>query len=225
VTTAQAGAAAANAAWCDLVCRAHGLAPVSDERAWATDRRAPALYPDAVTLDSTTTAAEVLARIDTGPGCSVKDSFACLDLGRHGFRVLFDATWIRRPASPPADPVPEGWSVVTDEPALTSWEAAWRSEGGTADVLVPSVLGDDAVTVLAARRDGRVVAGALLHDAQPAVTSISNLFGVQTRRDWEACVGLAAHQRPASALVGYALDPPPTSGFHAVGPLRVWIHD
>jgi hypothetical protein len=31
-----------------------------------------------------------------GPGCSVKDSFAVLDLEPSGFHVLLEATWIRR---------------------------------------------------------------------------------------------------------------------------------
>jgi hypothetical protein len=36
-------------------------------------------------------------------GCSIKDSFASLDLTARGFRVLFDAQWIvrRGPAIPP----------------------------------------------------------------------------------------------------------------------------
>lgn len=35
----------------------------------------------------------------TEPVASVKDSFAGLDLTQFGFRVLFEAQWIHRPAS------------------------------------------------------------------------------------------------------------------------------
>src|SRR4051794_38055707 len=51
--------------------------------------------PDAVTLSPGTEPAAVLARVEGGTGCSVKDSFADLDLAPSGFQVLFDATWIR----------------------------------------------------------------------------------------------------------------------------------
>ncbi|GAB3936384.1 hypothetical protein GCM10027614_12800 [Micromonospora vulcania] len=60
-------------------------------------------YPDAVTLRPGVDVAALLRRIDAGPGASVKDSFADLDLADHGFRVLFDAEWIyRAPTDPPS---------------------------------------------------------------------------------------------------------------------------
>ena len=46
----------------------------------------------------------MLKRVEDGPGCSVKDSFAVLDLKSSGFHVLFEATWIRRPAAAQAGP-------------------------------------------------------------------------------------------------------------------------
>ena len=43
-------AAANNAAWCDFVCRRHGLEPVFTADAWTCPTRTPDLHPDAVTL-------------------------------------------------------------------------------------------------------------------------------------------------------------------------------
>jgi hypothetical protein len=80
-------AVAENAAWCDLVCGGQFRA-----RAWTSPRRTPPYYPDAVTLAPDATAADILPFVDGSAGCSVKDSFATLDLP--GFSVLFEATWI-----------------------------------------------------------------------------------------------------------------------------------
>ena len=48
---------------------------------WFAPQRTPALYPDAVTLQASLDAAEVVPLIDSGPGSSIKDSFADLELG------------------------------------------------------------------------------------------------------------------------------------------------
>ena len=47
-------------------------------------------------LEPTVTAAQLLAASTRWSGCSIKDSFATLDLAPAGFRVLFDADWIGR---------------------------------------------------------------------------------------------------------------------------------
>src|SRR5262249_46093326 len=99
-------AARDNARWCDAVCRAHGLPCEFAADAWTGAGRTRRCYPDAVTLSATASAEHILDRIDTAsPGCSVKDSFACLDLTGAAFRVLLEAEWIHR--SEP-DPVAAG---------------------------------------------------------------------------------------------------------------------
>lgn len=92
-------AVAENASWCALVCGGGHFG----QRAWTSPRRTPPYYPDAVTLDPRATAADVLPFIDGSAGCSVKDSFATLELP--GFSVLFEAQWI---ACGPGVPEP-GW--------------------------------------------------------------------------------------------------------------------
>ncbi|MEV4195943.1 hypothetical protein AB0J65_31835, partial [Streptomyces toxytricini] len=88
-----------NAAWCAAVCP--GGTFTAD--AWTSPHRTPPYYPDAVSLSRGASAAELAAAVDTAaPGCSVKDSYAVLDLAPAGFGVLFEAQWIHRPAGPPA---------------------------------------------------------------------------------------------------------------------------
>jgi hypothetical protein len=87
-----------NAVWCDTVCRTNGIAGEVTPHAWLSARRTPALYPHAITLSPAVAPDEVLAGIDCSRWCSVKDSFADLDLADASFTVLFNARWIYRPA-------------------------------------------------------------------------------------------------------------------------------
>src|SRR6478735_4887794 len=112
VTDLVVEGAVCNATWCDAVCRSHALPTQWTEDAWTVARRSPDGYPDAVTLSPAADLRAVLGRIEEGAGCSVKDSFAVLDLAPHGFHVLFEATWIRRSAVQPTGPATLDWREV-----------------------------------------------------------------------------------------------------------------
>jgi hypothetical protein len=223
-------AAANNAEWCDLVCRAHGVETRFDEDAWTSRTRTPPGYPDAVTLVRDPSVADLLTRIDASVGCSIKDSFASLDLSTFGFRVLFDAQWIvhRATAIPPS---PDGarWEVVGDRDGFSAWEQAWRGNDGPPGVLRTELLDHDSVTVLAARAGGAVVAGAVLNRS-PSVVGVSNFFthDLDGGASWSGCLALAGTLFPGSSFVGYESGPTlvaaRTHAFETVGPLRVWIH-
>ena len=145
-------AAVNNAEWCDLVCETHGAQTRFDADAWTSRTRTPPGYPDAVTLVPHPSVPELLARIDTSVGCSIKDSFASLDLTGYGFRVLFDAQWIvHRGTAVPPTPDDASWEVVHDRVGLAAWEQAWRGNDGPPGVFRAELLDHDAVTVLAAR--------------------------------------------------------------------------
>jgi hypothetical protein len=219
-------AATNNAEWCDRVCRSHGVETRWDDDAWTGDTRTPPLYPDAVTLVPEPAMAPLLARIDTSPGCSIKDSFASLDLRADGFRVLFDAHWIVRPAAVP--PPPEAsppWEPVRDDDELASWEQAWRGDDGPTGIFGPALLAMASVTIVGARRGGRLVAGAVLCES-PTVVGISNFFS-DSAEGWSGCLRLATSLFPAATVVGYesgrALTAARRHGFVTVGPLRVWV--
>ena len=95
-------------------------------------RRSPPFYPDAVTLSRSASADVVLRDIDTSPGCSVKDSFANLDLRPYGFRVLFEAGMDL--SARPAPHRRTAWKVVTDPADFGAWE--------TGDAFRPALLDD-----------------------------------------------------------------------------------
>ncbi|MGI5268724.1 hypothetical protein ACQEUU_06210 [Nonomuraea sp. CA-218870] len=212
-----AEAALNNAAWCEALCRAHGLPGVLTQRAWTNPRRTPPFYPDAVTLSPEATDADVLPFIDATPGASIKDSFAVL--APPGFELLFEATWLHRPSAAQAGPA-GGWEVVRDERALRAWERAWAGERG---LFPAALLADPSVRVLAGREGGETVRGCVLNETPGGRTvGISNLFGDDA---WPGAVALAAALFPGRDLVGYETDPGPAvaHGFIPAGPLRVWL--
>jgi hypothetical protein len=87
-TARLAAAIENNVDWCDRVCRVNGLTPQRTATAWTSAVRTPKLYPDAISLSVETTADEILEVIDLSEGCSVKDSFATLDVHTYGFSIL-----------------------------------------------------------------------------------------------------------------------------------------
>ena len=223
-------AAVNNAEWCDLVCGTHGAQGRFDPDAWTSRTRTPPGYPDAVTLVPDPSVPDLLTRIDTAAGCSIKDSFSTVDLTAYGFRLLFDAHWIvhRATAIPPS---PDGarWDVVRDRDGLAAWERAWRGHDGPPRVFRPELLDHDSVAVVAARAEGDVVAGAVLNRSS-RVVGVSNFFirdpGLAS---WSGCLGLATVLFRGSPFVGYesgrTLVAARAHGFDTVGPLRVWIRE
>ncbi len=221
-----ADAARNNAEWCDIVCATHGRPGTFGADAWSTPRRAPRLYPDAVTLDPAATAVDLLARIDASAGCSIKDSFATLDLASHGLHVLFAAEWIW--CAPGSSDTAGDWSPVADAQSLADWAAAWGDDDAPADLFRAALLDNPSVVVLARRVNDDIVAGAILN-LGANVVGVSNLFTTNGDVDaaWSSAI-TAAHARfPNLPIVGYEagddLAAACRSGFATFGELRVWI--
>ena len=229
VTELVSAAARNNAEWCDTVCRSHGVGGTFGVGLWSSAVRTPSLYPDAVTLDPAVTAAAVL-EVDTSPGCSIKDSFANLELASHGFDVLFDAMWITRPAGAHKETTrPIEWVSVTDPARFRDWERAWRGAGvDAAGILMPSLLSETSVDVLAGKRNGVLVAGAIANRSD-RVLGISNVFSVDPDigETWSSLRDWIARADQGRAIVGYEsgpdLEAAIAAGFTALGPLRVWF--
>jgi hypothetical protein len=201
-----------NAEWCALVCRTHGIESRFDDDVWRCLGAPPPYYPSVVTLGPA-------ASVRSASG-SVKDSFAVLDLP--GFRPLFDAQWISRPASLPVPSVTTASARVSSETGLREWAAAW----GGGDVFRPALLDDPDVVILAVGGGG-----AILNRAS-GVIGVSNLFAAEpgfADQVWAACVRTAAEVFPGFDLVGYEqgedLAPAFAAGFAVIGPLRVWVRD
>ena len=215
-------AARNNAQWCDTVCRGHGLNTMSGALVWAVSQRSPAGYPDAVTVDRRATAAQTLSNVDSGPGCSVKDSFATLDLAGCGMQILFDAQWIWRPAS--TDVSQElSWRTVDRSAELAVWATAHGNAHAFRDIL----LVERDISILAVGDRKEPAAGAVLNRSGPVV-GVSNFFcrGVDRGLVWRDVAAATSLEFPGLPLVGYEsgedLRHAVANGFATIGPLRVW---
>ncbi|MEU1310554.1 hypothetical protein ABZ419_16885 [Streptomyces cinnamoneus] len=233
MTSVRAAAARNNADWCASVCRSHGIPNTFGETAWHSARRTPPYYPDAVTVHPDAAPADFLPRIDTAtPGCSVKDSFATLDLTADGFVELFTAQWIHRPAGTPTRATPAlRAEPVTTAAQLHAWQTAWHGGDGSPDVFRPALLDDPSVLVLALHR-GEDLCGGVVLNRGSGVVGVSNLFTTEDSDPaaaWSSAITAATAHFPGLPLVGYEhgddLMHALAAGFSVLGPLRVWLHD
>ncbi len=222
-----AACVAENASWCALVCRSHGI---GTERAggWTrTLRPAPTHYPDLITLDPSITSTEVSEQLRDRDVCSVKDSYARLDLTADGFALLFEAQWLAGSVPTERTP-PQLWHVVRDADEFERW----RTAHGDVPSLRPALLDDDD-TRLWRRDDGSPAAGFVAHRTGEVV-AVSNAFtsgtGGGNGELWRDILGLATtgfDRAVDLTVVAYepmeSLGPPMAAGLRPIGPLRVWL--
>jgi hypothetical protein len=221
-------AARNNAEWCDTFCRAHGIVGSFSADCWTSAERTPPLYPDAVSLSPGVAPMALLAKIDAREGCSVKDSFADLDLAAHGFEVLFRAEWLLREKREASAAMPVGWVTVETREQLEDWESAWGAAPEQRSFFQPALLANSAIAVLA-RYDGeRIVAGAVTNRSAEVV-GISNVF--DPRGDlgsvWVEAAEAAQARWGPGPLVAYdsgpSLEAAHKAGFAGIGELVVWV--
>ena len=229
-------AARANAAWCDAVCGAHGSPGIFSASHWLSRAPAPPYYPNLVTLDPAPgPALEAVGELDRAPPAAswaVKDSFGVLPLEGTGFRLLFGAEWILRPAGIARSPRrsrSERWLRVESEPALAAWEAAWGESLGQPRVFLPALLRRSEIAILGALGTGGTITAGVVANRTEGVVGVSNLFakgeaGGGPRAD---CIEAVLDAFPGLPLVGYEsgqdLVESRALGFRSLGALRVWV--
>ena len=217
-------AAENHATWCDMVCRSRGVATAMQNDHWVALQRPPDRIPDVVTLLPSADADAVLQRAQDGPGCSVTDSFARLDLAPLGFEEIAGAQWIHRPPALSTVTAAAIWSPVETEEDLAAWVLASGREASFG----PDLLRDDSVRVLAAHGRLGVRAGAVVSRSD-AVVGVIDVFTTRTMDDVEAWATLptaVAGFFPWLPLVGCVgpeqRDAALVYGFVETGALRVW---
>jgi hypothetical protein len=245
-------AAGNNAAWCHAVCKAHGGEGEWGEGWWRNRLPSPLFYPNLVTLTPGPAEAQVAAvrellRAGLPGEFGVKDSFGALDLSPLGFRVLFEAEWLGRPAGGPEAPEASVRRVTT-EAELAAWEAGWQGGASGPRLFLPKLLEDPEIAFLGVWDGGGVVAGLAVNrsrrgfqphttdDGRPTtddrrretVVGVSNIFlPAENGERWRAALlGAAEAVFPGLPLVGYEhgadLRAMQALGFESLGGLRVW---
>ena len=223
-------AARNNAEWCHAFSRTHGIAGRFRAAFWSSPVRTPPYYPDAVTLRPNIAVEHLLSGIEVREGCSVKESFACLDLGAVGFRPLFRAEWVVRQPAKGGCMAPRGWSTLTSEAQLRSWEASWGEVPGGSGFFLPALLKDETIAVLAGCDGDRIVAGAIANRSANVI-GLSNVFDTAGALDsaWTAGAAAAATLWGDLPIVGYdsgdELHAAHDAGFESIGELVVWINE
>jgi hypothetical protein len=228
-------AARNNALWCDAVARSHGVTGTLDAAAWTAPSRTPPYYPDAVTLSPDVGEYDVLARVDDSDGCSVKDSWARLDLSMEDFARLVVGEWVWLDPSTAVRPSGGGltWLPVTTPEGMTAWVRAWASDPQAEAILRADLLDEPGVHVLAARAsdaplDAPVVAGGIVH-VTGEVAGLGNLFTHEGDPEgaWRSAASAAREVAGGRPLVGWeagsGLDAAVAAGCERLGPLSVWL--
>jgi hypothetical protein len=225
-------AARNNAEWCDIFCRSRGVTGTFHSDAWASTIRTPALYPDAVAFDRSLSGERILSYVDSSTGCSIKDSFAVMDLSPAGFRVLFEAEWVLRAPQPTPKGPQKGlrWESVRDSKSLRRWEAEWARDSAPTGLFLPALLRHPDVAILAGYAGHQLIAGAILNRSTSAV-GLSNVFSSadDLTAAYEGCVSAVTNHFPGLPIVGYeagkALVAARAQGFRPIGRLVVWLKE
>lgn len=210
--------------WYGEIFRLHGIPTLLHEGVWSADAPPPPLHSAAIAAVPGVPAERIRARITQPPTAGFADPFADVDGASIGMRVLFEATWIHRPAgrgTGTGDPT--AWHEVRTTAQLERWNGAWD----TTDVLLPGLLGREHLLILERRDGSTATAGAVLrHDA--GVIGVSNVHGLDGERvEWSELAAVARMRFGDRPIVGYergdglgaALD----GGWDAIGPTRVWV--
>ncbi|MFW5475113.1 hypothetical protein ACOCJ5_17515 [Knoellia sp. CPCC 206450] len=215
----------ASAAWYADVFEVHGIPNGSEDGLWSAAAEPPRWHSAAKTLRPGVPAERVVAAVQRFRECSVADSYGDLDLGSHGFRRLFSASWVHRDPREGGATWPESWSVVGDAADLARWNALHDTQ----DVLLPALLTHPRFTFLVRHDGDEMVAGAVLRDVGEAV-ELSNTWATSDGADEvTSLVACAAVLHPGLPIVGYdrgeALARLVDAGFAEVGPQVVWVRE
>jgi hypothetical protein len=209
--------------WYDRIFAFHGVPVRSDDRLWTALADPPPWHSAVKTLVRDVDADAVLAAMERHPYGSVADSYGALDLGKHGFDLLIDSTWVHHGGIAEATWPPD-WSVVGDASQLGRWCRRHDYVG----VLPAAVLTDPEFDILVRVADGEPVAGAIVHNAGQ-VAGMSNLWSSSDPltpadvADLLACAGVLHPGRPVTDYAcGEELDVLLGAGFTPLGAQRVW---
>jgi hypothetical protein len=222
-----------NVAWCDAVCRSHGLAPQLEQDMWIQPRRGPPYYSNGITVsrfaENDRYAAIEALKGKLPDGFSIKDSFARLNLAKAGFRSLFAAEWVWLDNAdlPPSS----NWKKVETEVDLVRWESAWAANGSPTStrVFLPELLNSPDIAFFGVERRGEFISGCAANRSEGDVVGFSNFFAPPGEKlQFQAAAVLVVTEfAPGCAIVGYERDEELAGllalRFRSVGALRVWV--
>lgn len=224
-----------NAAWCDAVCRSHGVHGEFMPSAWMVQVKTPPFYPNLITLTKDGGPEQValvskLLEAGIEGEIGVKDSFSAINLAPLGFRILFESEWLIRAGDAPLPNVHDGieWRKI-NESMLEQWERAWASqEPSTTKIFLPALLKDENIVFLGGFRKGIIVAGCIANKTD-GIVGLSNVFSsTEEAKDvWAGCLRMVSTLFPSLPIAGYetgeSLAIAKNMGFEFLGRLKIWV--
>ena len=224
-------AASNNADLYGVMFKAHGLAFVRHAEAFAALDRPPPYHSNLTVLrpncrEQVVDLLRGIARATRGI-VGFKDGFAEYDLADAGFRVLFQAQWLWRPAR--CASWPDGWIRVADPAALLRWEKAWKAGGSqTSARMFPEALLAAPDFACFAKVEGDEVIAGCIANRSPTCVGLSNVFGQEKLKEVVVEAQAAAQTlAPGLPLTGYAAGPllnvSLQAGCEDIGRLRVQV--
>ena len=180
-----------------------------------------------MTLVAGASAEALLSRIDTSAGCSIKDSYADLDLAPFGFDRLFAAEWLCQDPLPD-DAAPHGWSRVERQDELERWESASGISAQPRPFFRGELLADPQLAVLARYERDAVVGGAIANRSR-TVIGLTNVFELRRELEsaWRDAASTARALWGAMPVVGYDFGESLAAAYRArfatSGHLVVWM--
>lgn len=218
------GAVRNNAEWCELVAHSHGVHSQWLGQAWSTTTRMPPFYPNVVSIESgikKETVAGIAAELPEN--CAWKDSFAELELGEYGFKVLFEANWIVLTDSLSSEAACSPASFVTSSGELAEWIAAWGETPIGKTIFLPELLGSKVRFIFC--KNGEKISSGLIANHSVNSVGISNCFG--DSKEISQCIRRAYEWAKGLPVVSYGSDVElkemQDRGFKELGDLRVWV--
>ncbi len=223
-TDEVAAAVGNNASWCNMICRLHGIATEYSPSYWSAADPPPTFYPSAVTLRPDLDGRQIDIMLAHSAVGAVKDSYADLDLTSRGYEMLFSAQWMLCHPPQAEYTLPASSTVLESNDELEEWSLVHGAPGVPGE----SLLREPSVRLLAVRKGGRIVAGAVAHRSADVV-GLSNVFGRNgacSAVRWVELTQIASVCFPGVPIVGYergdAQAAAASAGFAPIAPLRVW---
>lgn len=202
----------------------HHVPTLSEGGMWVAQGSPPAFYPDLISEEKFAAVSAVVDSLRGRATCSVKDSWATLDLSGEGFIELFTAEWIYRDPEH-SDGTGLDWTIVTELEQLDEWETAAELRG----LVTAGLLAEPSLRVLLARREDKIAGGATTNTSD-SVVGLSNVFAVlndDLAVVWGDLPVVVDRSFPGRPLVGYEhgddLEAARSAGFRVTGPLRIWL--
>ena len=213
----------ASIGWYEDITALHGVPTRLSDGVWSSVGPPPPLHSDAVVVEPTVTAEQVVAVLEGRDHAGFKDSFSSIDASQFGMDLLFAATWLHRDPRGGSRVAKGGWTVVSTPEEL----GRWTSGHDTAEVLLPALLERGHFKILARWAGGQIVAGAVARLGS-GVVDLSNVHSATGHVvDWAALAESVDALFPGRPIVGYErgedLDAALDGGFVPVGELRVWV--